>query len=122
MRKIILVGILLLFTLACNLSSVSPTVTSTVAQLPTTLPDLLASPSQAPSATFPTETRTPVPRQIVTPIPIVPIPATDITIGGVAYTAYQVPGDPFRFVCPAQCPLDTQYIYAEYAGFKLAHA
>ncbi len=39
-----------------------------------------------------------------------------------AYKAYQIPGDPFRFVCQEPCPLDPQYIYAEYAGFRLAHA
>ena len=55
-------------------------------------------------------------------IEIVPIPATAIEIEGAAYTAYQIPGDPFRFVCQEPCPHDLQYIYAEYAGFRLAHA
>lgn len=45
-----------------------------------------------------------------------------VQIGGVAYTAYQIPGDPFRFVCQEPCRLDPEYIYAEYAGFRLAHA
>jgi hypothetical protein len=40
----------------------------------------------------------------------------------VAYRAYQIPGDPFRFVCQEPCPLDEQFIFAEYAGFRLAHA
>ncbi len=53
---------------------------------------------------------------------VVPIPASAIQIEGIAYTAYQEPGDPFRFVCQEPCPLDKQYIYAEYAGFKAAHA
>jgi hypothetical protein len=39
----------------------------------------------------------------------------------VPYLAYQVPGDPFRFVCQEPCPLDPAYLYAEYAGFRLAH-
>jgi hypothetical protein len=53
---------------------------------------------------------------------VVPIPETTIQIEGVLYTAWQVPGDPFRFVCQTPCPLDMQYVYAEYAGFKAAHA
>ena len=53
---------------------------------------------------------------------VVPIPESAIQIEGVPYTAYQVPGDPYRFVCQEPCPLDKQYIYAEYAGFKAAHA
>ena len=53
---------------------------------------------------------------------IVPIPVSSIQIEGVPYSAYQIPGDPFRFVCQEPCPLDLQYIYAEYAGFRLAHA
>ncbi len=59
---------------------------------------------------------------ISTPIAIVPIPVSSIQIEGVPYKAYQIPGDPFRFVCQEPCPLDLQYIYAEYAGFRLAHA
>lgn len=57
-----------------------------------------------------------------TPNPIVPIPVISIQIEGVPYQAYQIPGDPFRFVCQEPCPLDLQYIYAEYAGFRLGHA
>jgi hypothetical protein len=57
-----------------------------------------------------------------TPAAVVPIPATSIQIDGVPYSAYQMPGDPFRFVCQEPCPLDPQYIYAEYAGFRLGHA
>lgn len=57
-----------------------------------------------------------------TPIAIVPVPVSSIQIEGVPYKAYQMPGDPFRFVCQEPCPLDLQYIYTEYAGFRLAHA
>lgn len=57
-----------------------------------------------------------------TPAVIVPIPAGSIQIEGTPYTAYQVPGDPFRIVCQEPCPLDEQYIFAEYAGFRLGHA
>jgi len=57
-----------------------------------------------------------------TPIAIVPVPVSSIQIEGVSYKAYQIPGDPFRFVCQEPCPLDPQYIFAEYAGFRLAHA
>lgn len=55
------------------------------------------------------------------PAAIVPVPATSVQIEGVAYQAYQMPGDPFRFVCQEPCALDQQYIFAEYAGFRLAH-
>lgn len=57
-----------------------------------------------------------------TPAVVGPIPSSSILIEGVSYTAWQIPGDPFRFVCQEPCPLDLQYIYAEYAGFRLAHA
>lgn len=53
---------------------------------------------------------------------IVPVPTSTIEIEGVAYTAYQMPGDPFRFVCQDPCPLDRQYILAAYAGFRFGHA
>jgi hypothetical protein len=56
------------------------------------------------------------------PAEIVPIPVSAIQIEGVPYSAYQIPGDPFRFVCQEPCPLDLQYIYAAYAGFRVGHA
>lgn len=59
---------------------------------------------------------------IAAPAEIVPVPISSIQIEGIPYIAYQMPGDPFRFVCQEPCPLDLQYIYAEYAGFRLAHA
>lgn len=66
---------------------------------------------------------TPQENQVSTTTPeVVPIPESAIQIEGVPYMAYQVPGDPYRFVCQEPCPLDKQYIYAEYAGFKAAHA
>jgi len=57
-----------------------------------------------------------------TPSAIVPVPVSSIQIEGVPYKAYQIPGDPFRIVCQEPCPLDQRYIFAEYAGFRLAHA
>jgi len=57
-----------------------------------------------------------------TPNAILPVPVSSIQIEGVPYKAYQIPSDPFRFVCQEPCPLDLQYIFAEYAGFRLAHA
>ncbi len=75
--------------------------------------------------TLPAGDLTPAPQEaapIDTPIPVVPIPVTAIDIDGVPYDAYQVPGDPFRFVCQTPCPLELDYIYAEYAGFRAAHA
>jgi hypothetical protein len=56
-----------------------------------------------------------------TPPEVVPIKGVPVQIEGAAYTAYRMPGDPFRFVCQDPCPLDPQYIYAEYAGFRAAH-
>jgi hypothetical protein len=53
---------------------------------------------------------------------IVPVPTSPIEIEGTPYRAYQIPGDPFRIVCEEPCALDEQYIFAEYAGFRLAHA
>jgi len=53
---------------------------------------------------------------------IVPVPTSLIQIEGMPYIAYQIPGDPFRIVCQEPCPLDEQYILAEYAGFRLAHS
>ena len=64
----------------------------------------------------------PTPTATATPDEITPIPASSIQIEGVPYTAYQIPGDPFRFVCQDPCPLDQRYIFAEYAGFRLARA
>lgn len=65
---------------------------------------------------------TPTPTDTSTPSEIAPIPVSSIQIEGVPYQAYQIPGDPFRFVCQEPCSLDQQYIFAEYAGFRLAHA
>jgi hypothetical protein len=56
-----------------------------------------------------------------TPNIIDSIPVKAIQIKGVPYKAYQVPGDPFRIVCQEPCPLDERFIFAEYAGFRLAH-
>ncbi len=50
------------------------------------------------------------------------IVTSSIFLEGVAYTANQAPGDPFRFVCQEPCTLDLTYIYAAYAGFRLGHA
>ena len=61
-------------------------------------------------------------KETSTPDTIIPIPMSSTLIEGVPYTAYQIPGDPFRLVCQDPCPLDPQYIYAEYAGFRLGHA
>ena len=53
---------------------------------------------------------------------IVAVPFETVQIKGVAYTAWQAPGDPFRLVCEDPCKLDEQYIFAEYAGFRAARA
>jgi hypothetical protein len=57
-----------------------------------------------------------------TPAEVVPVPTSSIQIEGAPYAAYQIPGDPFRIVCEEPCALDEQYIFAEYAGFRRAHA
>jgi hypothetical protein len=97
----------LLILAACNLPG-APT-----AGLPATL----AQPTQ-PAGGPPT-----APADVTsTPLEIVPIPASSVQIEGAAYQAYQMPGDPFRIVCQEPCSLDQEYIFAEYAGFKIAHA
>jgi hypothetical protein len=53
---------------------------------------------------------------------VVLIPGTPVQIEGAAYLAYQLPGDPFRFVCQEPCALDPRYISAEYHGFREAHS
>jgi hypothetical protein len=108
MRKIFLVFAFFLI-LACNL----PGVPSTPVQLYSQGNQTPALTSQAIDATA---------AGTSTPIAIVPVPASSIQIEGVPYTAYQIPGDPFRFVCQEPCPLNLQYIFAEYTGFRLAHA
>ncbi len=52
---------------------------------------------------------------------IVPVPSTEIQIDGAAYLAYQMPGDPFRFVCVQPCSVDQNLMFAQYAGFRNAH-
>jgi hypothetical protein len=106
MRKIFLVFTILLV-LACNLTTVAPPPAQTALQ------DI-----QTPESIDPTPEATGTGTSA--PAEIVPVPVSSVQIEGVAYKAYQIPGDPFRFVCQEPCPLDPQYIYAEYAGFRLA--
>jgi hypothetical protein len=108
MRKIFLLSTLLLV-LACQGLSVASTPVQTESQASPT-PNLLGQTSEATSVA------------LSTPVPIVPVPVSTVQIEGEAYQAYQIPGDPFRFVCQEPCPLDPQYIFAEYAGFRIAHA
>jgi hypothetical protein len=108
MRKIFLLVTLLLL-LACNLVTVASTPSQTGSQGIRTL----ESTGPAPEATG---LGTPEPAKIV------PIPVSSVQIEGVPYQAYQIPGDPFRFVCQEPCPHDPQFIYAKYASFRLAHA
>ena len=67
------------------------------------------------------ETQAAIPTSTPSPKPPTSIPVSSIQIEGVPSKAYQIPGDPFRFVCQEPCPLDQRYIFAEYAGFRLAH-
>lgn len=108
MRNILLVFTFVLV-IACNLPGVTsaPAATKSSEDLP---PAPAGQPSQATGEALPESAA------------VVPVPVRSIQIEGVPYLAYQVPGDPFRFVCQEPCQLDEQYIFAEYAGFLLAHA
>ncbi len=108
MRKILLI-VTLFLVLACNLAKVPPTSAPTGSQG-----------NQTPLSTAPASNATAV--GTAAPFAIVPVPVSSIQIEGAQYSAYQIPGDPFRFVCQEPCPLDHQYIFAEYAGFRIAHA
>jgi hypothetical protein len=109
MRKLFLVSALL-FVLACNGLRAAPTPGGPGSQ-ENQAPTSVEQAAEAPGGDADPSTSG----------AIVPIPVSAIQIEGVAYLAYQIPGDPFRFVCQEPCPLDLQYIYAEYAGFRLAH-
>ena len=114
MRKMFLV-ITFILVLACQGMGVAPTTVQLGPQggYSTDLP------SQTPA--LPSPLPEPTSAGTSTSVPILPIPVSSIQIEGVPYSAWQIPGDPFRFVCQDPCPLDLQYIYAEYAGFRLAH-
>ena len=107
MRKILLVLALFLL-LGCNLLGNAPAAAETSEKETQTTPQS----GQASQPTGGAASAT---------VEIIPIPAETIQLEGVPYSAYQLPGDPFRFVCQDPCPLDPQYIYAEYAGFRQAH-
>jgi hypothetical protein len=108
----------LLLSLSCNISGfASPTAptglpgeSATVSSPAETQADQIAGTSEAPAVGTPE------------PAAIVPVPVSSVLIGGVPYQAYQMPGDPFRFVCQEPCLHDPQFILAEYAGFRAAHA
>jgi len=123
MRKIILVFACILV-MACNLGRAASTPVQpdpVEQQVSTPMVVQFTEPTAAavsiPSATPPAQIEA-----TSTPIVVVPIPVTSVQIEGMPYNAYQIPGDPFRFVCPEPCPLDLQYIYAAYAGFRAAHS
>jgi hypothetical protein len=123
MRKMILAFTCILV-MACNLGRVPQTLVqpgSPEQQTPITIATQVAEPTAAAnsvhSATIPAQIEV-----TSTPIVVVPIPVSSVQIEGMPYLAYQIPGDPFRFVCPEPCPLDQQYIFAAYAGFRAAHA
>jgi hypothetical protein len=108
MRKILL-SLALLLILACNLPTVSPT-----PLVPTPPPPDNPSPVPVPTPVTVPATET------VAPLVIVPIPMTVIQMDGVAYQTYQMPGDPFRFLCQEPCQGDPNLIHAQYAGFRRA--
>jgi hypothetical protein len=99
MRKTLL-SLALLLVLACNLPTVAPT------------PLVPTPPQDNPSPVPVTET--------VAPLVIVPVPMTVIQMDGVSYQVYQMPGDPFRFLCQEPCKGDPNIIHAQYMGFRSA--
>lgn len=98
--------LLLMLLPACNLPSAQPT--PTFAPLPT-------------QTAVPTPTSRPAGLMEPTLAVAVELPASSIDIDGVPYLAYQMEGDPFRFVCPAPCTGYSQRIYWQIAGFQAAH-
>jgi hypothetical protein len=109
MRKIILI-VAFLFVLACQGLSVASTNTSSPDPQGNQTPEFFSRASEAPA------------ESASAPIVVVSVPFSSIQIEGVPYRAYQIPGDPFRFVCQEPCQLDPQYVFAEYASFRVAHA
>jgi hypothetical protein len=107
MRKIFL-GFTFFLVLACNGVRAAPSPVQSDSQ-GNRIPALVDQSAEATSAVT------------SAPVAIIPVPFSSIQIEGVPYTAYQIPGDSFRIVCQEPCPLDQQYIFAEYAGFRLAH-
>jgi hypothetical protein len=82
---------------------------------------------RAVKVTGPSPTRTPAPPTATagpavesTRVLAVELPATQVEIDGTQYQAYQVAGDPFRFLCPEPCAGYRGLIYSQYAGFKHA--
>jgi hypothetical protein len=86
---------------------------------PTKPPDLTPASGGNPPPTRPASAQTnpPTPSSAAK---IVSIPKSVVEIDGHAYDAYQVPGDPFRFVCQQPCKADPNLIFAQYAGFNNA--
>lgn len=103
MRKTLL-SLALLLVLACNLPTVSPT--------PLVPPNPQNNPSPTPVTVPATET--------VAPLEIVPVPMIVVQMDGVSYQVYQMPGDPFRFLCQEPCKGDPNIVHAQYAGFRSA--
>jgi len=123
MRKIFLVSTFFLV-LACQGVRVTPTPVQTDSQGRQT-PTLIDQAAETTGGG--TSTPTPISQAAEATdegasTPIATILVSSIQVEGVPYKAYQIPGDPFRFVCQEPCPLDPQYIFAEYSGFRLAHA
>jgi len=131
-RKISLLLILFLIS-ACN--AISPDAPAPIRFVPaattqataaSSLPPASPTPvkpivqATAPANTPPATARASAPS--ATTIAINLVPATTIQILGATYKSYQMPGDPFRFVCPEPCTVDPKLISAQYTGFRIAHA
>jgi hypothetical protein len=106
-HKILL--IVLPFLLACSLLAVPST------------PRTPTPPAEPTSPVLPVEATSPptVPPGSA-PLEIVPVPSTEVLIDGVPYLSYQIPGDPFRFVCQQPCKGNPASIQGQYAGFSRA--
>ncbi|MGB8251602.1 MAG: hypothetical protein WCF08_00170 [Anaerolineaceae bacterium] len=94
-------GFLLFFLVSCNISA-------TISNLLTTgTPETLVSPL-VPSDTPGSQ-----------PATSYQVTNSAILIDGVSYQAYEIPGNPFRFVCQEPCKVDPILISAQYTGFRI---
>ncbi len=110
-NKGLILGIVFLLVMACNLPSPAVDGATPLANAPIPLADAPTVPVEATAiVTAPTQGA----------VEIVPVPVTEIQINGASYLSYQMPGDPFRFVCQQPCKGAPEVIFGQYAGFRRA--
>ena len=103
--------IIIIFSFACSMQPGQPPDSNMATQTASLLSVSTLSPTLTPKIT-----QTPEPTRIS--INIVPVPTGEIQIDGKAYLSYQIPGDPFRFVCQQPCNVDPALVNGFYAGFR----